>query len=175
MPEYVNASLTEQSELTKNAWERTMAYAFLANSDLERYGKLKSGLRDSFANGRDEFPTSLSAMRERMDVEAKNVKMHPKNDQQSDRNTRNSGNHGNRNQDKEKQDEENTFTSFAQLSKGKFYCYCCGSPEHKCDKCPEKDKPKEKWFKNMMENHMQAEIKNSKEGQKNSKSSKSDE
>ena len=88
-------------------------------------------------------------------MEVKKYKSNSRNDKQ------NSGDNGNGNQNQKKNadaDKDKTLTSFAQLTKGKIFCYCCGSPDHKSDKCSEKDsRPKDKWFKNMMESHLQTE------------------
>ena len=143
LPEYDTSSATAQVDLKKNAWERMLSYGLLANADSERYDKLRSSLTEHYANGRDEFPTTLSLMRERMDVEVKKTRSNPRSDNHGGGNREKNRNTHQNNSDKEKA----TFTSFAQLAKGKFFCYCCGSPDHKSDKCAEKDtRPKEKWF-----------------------------
>jgi hypothetical protein len=164
LQEYTAADAATQTELKKNAWERLLSYGLLANLDAKRYDKLRTLLNENYANGTDEFPASLSLMRERMDVEVKKSKTTPKHDNLEE-------NHWEKKKENQRgsSDKEKTISSFAQLTKGKFYCYCCGSPDHKADKCPEKEtRPKEKWFKNVMESHLQSEKKNvsNKDGKK---------
>ena len=52
----------------------------------------------------------------------------------------------------EKEDEEQMPLSFAQIE-GK--CYCCGKPGHKSPNCRQKDKPKEEWWINKAQQHLQ--------------------
>lgn len=136
---------TKKTELEKQGFERYMAMGFLMNADKDRYKTLLKSYKADFAKGNDYFPQSLTAVRENMALHFKDTKNPKKKNGQDNKS----------NENKTSNDSSgDKVTSFAQLAKGKQFCYCCGSPDHKADKCPEKDtRAKGNWFKTRMESH----------------------
>jgi hypothetical protein len=124
----------ELEEEKKDFFGRYTAYLFLHNANQEKYGSCLREYRNSYANKKDEYPTTLNDAIDILDQRRFDRK--PKN-----KHKKKGGRDG-------ADDGTNTVppgdTSFAQSGRSKPWCYKCGEEGHTCNKCT-KSIPRDQW------------------------------
>jgi hypothetical protein len=122
---------TDPEKCKKQAWELHLAFMYLRNSDLSKYGSILKGLNTQQSLNNDQYPkTVVSANNVLSSHQFDNAKskMRPS---PTHKDRENNNNRDEDNASNTKEEEEFTL-SFAQL-KGK--CYCCGKPGHRSPDC----------------------------------------
>ena len=113
----------------KEAFDHLIAYLYLHNSDMKKYGSVLKGLKEQQSLKNDQFPKTVTSA------------MHVLSQHQFD-NSRELNNkkreENNRRNEAGSQDLVLLLT-FTQLE-GK--CWCCGKSGHKSNVCRHKDRPK---------------------------------
>ena len=122
-------------EIVNQQADRWYAHLYLENSDRAKYGSLLTGLSTQKSLGTNQYPTTLADA-----IEVLSNRLFDK-----------GWNHNYKKKKKEEnkdenKDEEQPPLTMAQIE-GK--CYCCGSPKHRSNKCPERStRAREDWVIN---------------------------
>jgi hypothetical protein len=136
--EYIDllGDTTKEAELKAEAFEKWCAYLLITRSDQSKYGSVVRHFRAQFSMENDQYPRTL---RIATDI----LSSH-----KFDKNPAKGNNHSNKaEKSSEKKDDESVATNFVQKMKTGEFCYCCGSPKHRCSKCPKKDSiTREEWY-----------------------------
>ena len=135
-------------EYTKASHDQYLAILFLKGAHHLKYGSLLKNLATSYSLGQEQYPRTLAdafGVLERHPFDATfKEHMNRKKNQQSNSN-RSNNNHSNNNNSQNRastQADEPVELSFAQMENR---CFCCGKKGHYSNKCPDKNKPKDKW------------------------------
>ncbi len=156
-PEYSDETDTDkQQDMVDNSFDQAMAYLLLLRSDHSKYGSMLSSLQEQFSRGTDQYPKTLESAYDQL----YNHKFDNNGKSRSNQQQR-----GEKDKDKDKdQSSESvgagTETSFVQ-NNSSYRCFICGSPDHSKSKCPHKDRPKDKWWINTVQQHYQSQTSNS--------------
>jgi hypothetical protein len=120
-----------------------MAFIYLENADLKKYGSVLTNLNSQKSLGNDQYPKTL--------IETNNVLGSHRFDANETHKKMGQPRKEETNLSKEQDQDKIPPLSFAQME-GK--CYCCGKPGHKSPACRHKGKPKDEWAINKAEiNH----------------------
>ena len=135
-----NYDASKEATFIKLAFEELKAYAFIANSDSNKYGSLIKNLAQQQSLKNTQYPKTLTAaaevlMEHHWDQEYFDAKKKRKEQQQND-NENNSNNN-------------EMELSFAQLENA---CYCCGKKGHSSNYCYKREQiPKDQWYINKLQ------------------------
>ena len=134
---------SEKKKIVSGTYQQFLSFLLLHQADQRKYGSLMTVLSTQHSLGNDQYPRNLS--------QATNVLSNHRHDIGTKAKPNN-----NRRPKEEDDDKSNGMPlSFAQIE-GR--CYCCGSPDHKSPKCPNKKKtPKEEWWINKAQQHLQTQ------------------
>ena len=111
----------------------------MENADQGKYGSLITGLQTQKSLGTDQYPTTLA---DAIEV----LSNCPFDKGWSNNYKKKKRDENNNNNKQENNDEEQPVLTMAQIE-GK--CYCCGSPKHRSNKCPERTtRAREDWVIN---------------------------
>ena len=137
-------------EYTKASHDQYLANLFLRGAHHLKYGSLLKNLATSYSLGQEQYPRTLADAfggleRHTFDAAFKEHMNRKKNQQGSNRSTTNhSNNHNNTKNRASSHADEPVELSFAQMENR---CFCCGKKGHYSNKCPDKNKPKDKLAK----------------------------
>ena len=125
-------------DIVNQQTNRFYAYLYLENSDRAKYGSLITGLATQKALGTDQYPATLADA-----IEVLSNRRFNKGWNDSHKKKRKEDN---KLDTTNNEDEDPPPLTMAQIE-GK--CYCCGSPKHRSNKCPEKGtRAREDWVIN---------------------------
>jgi hypothetical protein len=145
MPTYDPNNPIVVNGLISQASEQFMAFIYLENADLKKYGSVLTNLNSQKSLGNDQYPKTL--------IETNNVLGSHRFDANETRKKMGQPRKEETNSPKEQDQDKIPPLSFAQME-GK--CYCCGKAGHKSPVCRHKGKPKDEWAINKAEiNHEQ--------------------
>jgi hypothetical protein len=143
--EMENYDATKEKTYNKIAFEEMTAYAFIANSDSNKYGTIIKNLAQQQSLKNTQYPKTITAA-------AEVLMEHPWDPKYNEvrKKRRETANRSRDNDDSNKstKTEEEMELSFAQLENA---CYCCGKKGHSSNKCYKKDTPKEQWYINKLQ------------------------
>ena len=147
MDGYVEGDHSKTDELIVEAHEEFKAYAFIVNSDKNKYGTLIKNLAQQQSLKNDQYPKTLKAAAEVLENHTWDQKYHDEKNKRKKQRERDTSD--NNTQATMPSSIEDLEISFAQLQNA---CYCCGKKGHGSDKCYQRNTiPRDQWYINKLQ------------------------
>ena len=148
MPGYDAKDKGVVKKFEKEAFEEFTAYFYLNNADQKRYGTVLKGLHAQQNLNNDQYPKKVADANQVLNEHPVDNASEWKKRQQQSRYDK-LKHRQQKTQQEEEETQEDLKLSFLNMED---ICYCCGSKKHYSNDCPDKNKPKEKWYFNKTKN-----------------------